>query len=512
MSEKTPDKIEPSDPINAETLDAERAELEKASVLSKGKKSLLCLCIILVIAALTWGILSYFFFIPKKNKEIKQDKHREEQAEQLKEQDKLVQIAKEKATKLKEDERLKRNSQNSIAAEVAIKDRDWVLAKKYLGELQNDQHDLSEISKIQSRIDQGKDDERKALLKVNTLLEQTKKLDTGVYSAEAIALLDEALTLYPKHPEATLLRKKINAYQSEFRIPEDFPTIAEVMPKLRAGDTILLGTGTFNFSAILTKPVTIKGAGIGKTIVKSDTTKQSAFVFLKDANAGDKTYKISDLTIKGTSYQDFNIDRFPLVLIKAEVTMNNTYIGMSSGHGIAVLSGALTISNSEITTNGWDGVSVRGIGAVANISKCKIHTNYDHGIDYWQDASGTISETEVYENTGSGIVVMGKKAAVKITQVRSYKNEQCGIVTMDGGSIVLARVVAAGNVLSGVAVHGENSKANFGMVISNNNKEAGYYLDPASTVIGYERTTSEGNAKGNVVRKAFKYTIERQVQ
>jgi len=524
LSAETPEPNKASDPINAETLEAEMAEFKE---MSGGKKFLLFLCITLVVAALTSVILRYAVFIPEDN--AKKEQQRIEQAEQDKKEAKLAQeakeaevarlekerlekIAKEKALKLKEENRLKRIKQNSIACSVAIKEKRWKLAKKYIGDLQDDQHDLVEISKLQTRIDQGKDAERKVLIRVNTLLPQAKELDTGVYSAEAIKLLDEALTLYPDHPEATLLRKKIDAYQSEFRIPEDYKTIAEVIPKLRAGDTILIGKGTYNLSSIITKPVTIKGAGIGKTIIESDTTKHSAFVFLKDQQAGGKTSKLSDLTIRGTTYQDFNIDRYPLVLVKTEVTIENTLIEMSSGHGVAVLSGSLKLSNSEITANGWDGVSVRGAGAVAHISKCKVHTNYDHGIDFWKDASGSISECEVYENTGSGVVVMGKKATVKITQVRSYKNEQCGIVAMDEASIDLARVVTASNVLSGIVVQGKNSKANFGMVISNSNKEAGYYLDPASTITGYEHTTSEGNAKGNLLRKALEYAIKRQDQ
>lgn len=482
------------------------------SELSKGKKIFLFLFLALVIAALTWAILSRFVFIPNSQTKLEQEKQRAQQAKidettRLKnlEIDKLEQAA----NKLKNEHRLKRNKQNSIAAEIAIKGKDWRLAAKYIAELKSDQHTPEEISKMQTRIDQGKDEQRKTLAKVNELMSQAQKLDTGVYSAEAITLLDQALTLYPEHPEATLLRQKIDTHQSEFRIPEDFPTLTEALPKTRAGDTIILGPGSYNFSATLTKPITIKGAGREKTIIKCDTTKQSAFAFLTDETTK-KEYKLSDLTIQGTTYQDFNIDRYPLILIKSKVTIDNTAIGRSSGHGIAVLSGELNLSNSVITYNGWDGVSVRGVGAIANIAKCQIHTNYDHGIDFWQNASGSIIDCEIYENSGSGIVVMGNKATVKITQSRSYKNEQCGIVAMDGGCIDLARVVTASNILSGIAVQGSNSKANFGIVISNTNKEAGYYLDPASQITGHQNTTSEKNIKGNLVRKALKYSIQRQ--
>jgi len=516
LSAELPQNDQPSDPINEETLEAEMTALKQASELGKGKKFLLFLFLVLVIAGLTWAILSYFVFIPQQQARAKAEKQRMEQAQaeeaarlQQLEQQRLAQIAKEKALKLKEENRLRRIQQNTIAGQVAIKDKQWQLAEKYISQLQADKHKPEEITKLQARIDQGREDQRKLRAKISTLIKQAETLDTGVYSAEAISHLDEVLTLAPKHPKATALRKKIDNYQTEFRVPEDYPTIAEVLPKARAGDTILLAEGNYNFSVILTKPLIIKGAGIGKTIVKCDTTKQSAFAFIHDENS-EKEYSLSGLTIHGTTYQDFNIDRYPLVLVKSKVTIDKADIGMSSGHGIAVLSGELNLSNSVITYNGWDGVSVRGIGAKANISKCKIHTNYDHGIDFWQDASGSILDCEVHENTGSGIVVMGRQATVKITQTRSYKNEQCGIVAMDRGSIELARVVTASNVLSGIAVQGNQSKAKFGMVISNNNKEAGYYLDPASQVSGYENTTSEGNLKGNVVRKALQFSIQRQ--
>ena len=343
-------------------------------------------------------------------------------------------------------------------------------------------------------------------LLADAMLDQAKALDKGKYSPEAISILDKAQQLDPKHPETIALRKKIESYTSEIRIPEDAATIAEALPKLRAGDTLILAKGTYKAPQVLTKPIIIKGAGREQTIIKCDTTKHSAITF----HGGEKPYSLSKLTIKGTTYQDFNIDRHPLILVEADVVIDDILLEMSSGHGIAVISGSLKLSNSEITANAWDGVSIKGEGAKADIIKCKIHSNYDHGIDFWENATGSVSESEVYDNTGSGIVVMGNKATAKIVQVRAYKNQQCGIVAMDKASVDMARVVTASNVMSGVVVQGESTQATCAMVISNNNLEAGFYLDPKSTLKGFESTTSEGNKRGNTLRKALEYAIERK--
>ncbi len=475
-----------------------------------------------IVAAIAWGILSIFLAQPSKqhlsksngngephtsspikinkaknkiqtkaDEDARNQRALEEERNKTKQQQRLDQLKRAEAAK---QARMKRNV---ARCRKAISAKQWKRAYKLIGMLEDDQYDPEKTALLTEQVSRGKRAERQAFTKVNELLAKAQQLDNGKYSAKALEFLSQALLIMPKHPEVLRLYKKMNSYVNEIRVPEDVPTIQVAIPLLREGDTLLLAKGRYNAPLVLPKPIIIKGAGAKLTTIVCDTLKYSAI----DSKKGKRPYEVSDLTITGTSYDDAAQERNPLIFVDGDFIFKNVVITRSSGHGIAVLSGKLVITDSIISFNAWDGISVSGKDATAVITNCKILNNYDHGVDFWQGAHGKVENSKLSTNSGSGAVVMGAGSQVELTQLQLTKNRQCGAVIAEQAHAVLKRVLALENTLSGIVVQGQGTSVEFGIVVSNKNREVGYFIDPQSKLIGFSNVTAEKNQRGNILRK-----------
>jgi len=409
---------------------------------------------------------------------IKEEEARLE-AEREAERQRVILEQQEKAKEL----RLKKRLQ---AAQDAILAKEWKTAEVNVGLLLDDAYSLDEVAKLNEK-------------KVQSLLESAQALDKGQYSPEALELLEQALLIYPGHGPSEALRKKFMAYPYELRVPEDAETIMEAVKLLRSGDTVLLNEGVYKLPVLINKAVKIKGKGEMFTFIESDTREHSAFTLAGD----DGAYLISDLTVQGVNYEDDAVTRFPLIVTHSDLMLRNVTVKNGSGHGVAVLSGRLNMVNCRSTGNAWDGVSVVGKGSYAEITDCEMSDNFEHGVDFWNGASGKLTKVTANRNTGSGVVIMGKAGKVDLEQIRTQDNSQCGVVISSQAESKLDRVFSSGNVLSGVVIQGQATKVVFGITVANNNGEAGFIIDPASTVENFISTTSEGNSAGNLIKKAL---------
>ena len=404
----------------------------------------------------------------------------------------------EKKEELKQQRKI-RIAKNLSAAEEAIAAKQWKLAETHIGLLLDDSYSFEAAVKFKDLIEKAKLKESVDLLMVGKFLDAAQNLDTGEYSPIAIDLLDKALLIVPNHPSSLALRKKINAYSYSLRVPEDVATLNAAVEMLRAGDTAILSEGVHKFSALLNKGIKIKGQGENLTFIECDTRVTSAFTL----TGIDQSYLISDLTVMGTSYEDDAVERFPLIMLAVNLTMRNVTVKNGSGHGVAVISGRLNMVKCKLTENAWDGVSIMGAKSYAEITDCDVSGNYDHGVDFWNGASGKLTNVTVNQNSGSGILIMGKVAKVHLVQVKSERNSQCGIVINSQAQAKLERVFSARNQLSGIVVQGRGTKLTCGLTVSNENGEAGFFIDPAATIENFIATTAEGNGIGDVIRKAM---------
>lgn len=395
--------------------------------------------------------------------------------------------------------------ENSIRVfEQALKAKEWKAAENSVGLLLDDSYSLTEVSKFNDLIANGRGQERKDLMEVEKLIGSAKALDLGKYSPEAINLLDRALLIYPGHSSAVALRKKMNTHPYSLRVPEDAATLNEAASRLREGDTIELSKGVHKLQAMLDKGLHIKGKGEGVTIIECDTTTTSAFTLTGD----DQFYTISNLAVRGVSYEDDALERFPLIMLAANLTMRNVTVKESSGHGVAVVSGMLNMAKCKVTSNSWDGVSVMGTSSYAEIKDSDLSGNYEHGVDFWKGASGKLTDITANSNAGSGVLIMGEGSNVKLEKVKTESNSQCGVVIHYQAEATLDQVWAINNVLSGVVVQGKGSKLNCGIIASNNNGEAGFFIDPSATVENFISTSAKGNSGGDVIRKALIQPME----
>ena len=410
-------------------------------------------------------------------------------------------LKKEAARILKEKELARQKKLKAVQAkyEQAMEKRDWGAARLQVNSMLDYGLSPEKSDALYELLDKKEEEDKQQILAVNKILAQVRELDNGQRSAKALSLLEKAFQIMPEHPDVAELKKKMSAYPFEIHVPRDVASIDEALPMLQNGDSLIIGEGTFYCSAELTKKVIIKGSGKGKTILECDTTAGTALHFAK----GSEGSTVSSLSLQGMLDENDADKRFALVLLEADVTISNVDVSSSTGHGLAVLSGRLSLDNAKIHGNYWDGINLKGKTASAVIKNCEIKGNYEHGVDAWLGAQLKLSDSDVSGNSGTGIVILGEGSLAHLSKVKSHLNRQAGIMISNGAKGKFEQVTAEKNILSGVVIQGRKTKVDIAVVTSNRNGEAGFIIDPSSTVEGYSSAITVKNAKGSLVRKSL---------
>jgi len=137
--------------------------------------------------------------------------------------------------------------------------------------------------------------------------------------------------------------------RSPLRVHQDFSTIEQALVAALPGDTILIGPGTYSEHLVITKDVTLKGSGRGKTILKG--FKDSWAIVQVTSNAL-LHVTLQDLTLTNA------VNQASLIITgKAWATVHRVTISHSSQNGIIVQDQALLdVEDSEIVQNDGTGV------------------------------------------------------------------------------------------------------------------------------------------------------------
>ena len=485
------------------------AKARKVSLpLRKGGVQMGMLAIIVAVLSLFIALLAYYYYKPidgkKKTENLTSVSSERPKVTLTAEQKRLIQAEKrrrlaEEEVKFKEQQELEKQlriEENLESVTSAITDRKWVVVEVLMEELLNDGYPKLDLLALEEQMTQVKLKEEEDIRSVEDILKSVKLMDKGKFSPEAIVMLDEALEIYPNYEPTVTLKNKINGYPYSIRVPEDVASLNEAAEKLRKGDTLILGSGKHKLTAVLDKGIQIKGQGQKLTSIQCVTRDGAAFALTGD----DEVYKISDLTVEGLSYIDDALERYPLILVKSNVTIENVTVMNGSGHGVAVIGGNLKMMNCKVAGNAWDGVSVIGKASSAEILDSEITGNYEHGVDFWKGAKGKLVNLKVFENIASGVVVMGQGTTVKLEQVQTMRNRHSGILINTQAEVSLDRVFSSENVLSGIVIQDQGTKVHCGITVSNNNMEAGFFISPSAIIENFLVTTSEGNKGGNVIR------------
>jgi hypothetical protein len=145
------------------------------------------------------------------------------------------------------------------------------------------------------------------------------------------------------------------AHAATLRVPTDYATIQRAIFAADAGDTIQIEAGTYNEEFYIPKPLTVKGAGIGKTnIIGPD---RASPVIHADAEG---STVVRDLSFGHTQQEQPDAYAEVAKFHTAEVTLENLEITRSSNNGIELEAcRRVTIRNVALKNTRDYGIHVR---------------------------------------------------------------------------------------------------------------------------------------------------------
>ena len=308
---------------------------------------------------------------------------------------------------------------------------------------------------------------------VKAKVQAIKSKDSGQYSGELLQEVESAIDRLGKHPLLIELHESLLSYPQLVRVPADVSTLDEAYASLKNGGIIELGEGVFYVELNFNKPVVIRGAGVGVTILESRTLNGAGLQFSHPKGGS----KVSHLSLRGFIDDD---GKYPLLLLNGgTLDLSGVEISGSANHGMAVVAGAARVTNCKFTANHWDGLAVFGPSSSAHVVESSFLENADHGIDVWAGAKVLLQSSKVLRNSKSGLVVSGAHSQAQLIDFQSSSNRECGIYLSQGSSLTAERNQVTKNRFSGLIAQRINqlqwrdSEASF-------NGEFGYIIDRAS--------------------------------
>lgn len=223
------------------------------------------------------------------------------------------------------------------------------------------------------------------------------------------------------------------------REPTDCKTssLQAVIDAARDGDTITLAPGICTENLVITKNLTLVGAGMEQTVLRGGKlgfpvvfvqSEQPITVTLKNLTLSDAP-KASDNPQHGKECVLF----YPELLCPsglqargaARVSVDSLRIARNPWVGVYALDSAyISVQNSEIIENGW-GVYVSPDASVKLLNST-VERSRENGIEIWGTASlartlirvngrsgiesvgtVTLSDSEIVQNRGSGVLLIG---------------------------------------------------------------------------------------------------------
>jgi hypothetical protein len=284
----------------------------------------------------------------------------------------------------------------------------------------------------------------------------------GCRGTEVVALLEEGLAdVTAQGPVAGAVLRQLRASMTGAAKPE--PTTLEVAPgddvlaavaTLPAGSTLVLGAGTHTLDDVLVllSPITVRGSGVGATMLESTAVD---FGVLAIANG---RVELKDLTLRHLGKAPANV-----VLAGPSVSLVATGVAVSGGvaqkdgtGGAGILmydpqsrpGGAettLEVTDSELFENGSAGIVLTG-GHVASIESSTFRGNGQCGVCFLEGSSGSV-QGGTFSNNGVGVAATGTARPTVLDS------------TVAEGEVGIQASDDAVPVLRGVAIRGSSRAA-----------------------------------------------------
>jgi parallel beta-helix repeat protein len=224
-------------------------------------------------------------------------------------------------------------------------------------------------------------------------------------------------------------------------------TIQDAVNAASAGDTIIVGSGTYNEQVTVDKPLTIIGEDRAGTVVESYDYLYAFFVTADGVTISNLT--VVQVAADSGMYFDGAIG---IYMYRDACIVENVDI---SGFGYGILAEYCTdvvISGSDLSSNGY-GIYVDGCTGVT-VTDTVTSSNAFNGITVLASSDMSISGGEmsfngmygVYADYCTGVTVSGQDTSSDIALFSLDAGSDCSILSNGYGSIYLHSCTDAGNV------------------------------------------------------------------
>jgi len=149
-------------------------------------------------------------------------------------------------------------------------------------------------------------------------------------------------------------------------VPDDYQKIQWAIDNASAGDTILVASGTYYENVVITKPVTLKGAGSDITIIDgggtragvkipADNVSISGFT-IRNSGDGIHLYLCNGVIVSDNKITSNKYDGIYAQNVSGNIIRDNTITSNGFGGLFTEYSSDNTVSDNVITSNAYDGV------------------------------------------------------------------------------------------------------------------------------------------------------------
>ncbi len=407
--------------------------------------------------------------------------------------------AKRKLELIRQSRRKQEISRTLMAVTDAINQGKIRQAREALAQLRKLDPQNPDTAALSNRIEVRAEELKKRHAKAESLCLQAAKLDTGEYSPEAMALLEEARRLHPESAEILALHQKMGNYTRAINVPADYPTITGALEAARPRDIIRVAPGIYREAVVIDKPVRLEGSADGKTVIELPA-KEAGLVTITSAAKG---ARVSGFVLKHSGF-DHSAERYSAITVEAAgASVTSCGIERAAGHGIAVVDGAkVRITGCKVRLCGWDGISVYGNGSEAEITEVLSQGNLQNGIGFWHGGSGKVSGSRMLKNGLCGILAMSKGAEVFLTSNTCSANREAGILLSDAVSATLTSNLCEKNLLSGIVARSPGTSVALVNNVTKGNHEAGILTHFGIKIRKFENNRSSGNTSQQIWRDA----------
>jgi len=278
-------------------------------------------------------------------------------------------------------------------------------------------------------------------------------------------------------------------------VPGDYSSIQEAIDAIAPGGTITVAPGTYKVGLTIWKPLTIRGAGKDKTVLKPLSNPTRKLIVSIIARA--KGVALDGLAISGSKWDG--------LLVHGEASLEGLQIS-GNNNGIEMMgSSKATISNSEISRNDGDGIEMWD-SAQVRISGLQISENRRNGVEMGFSSQAAISNSRISGNGKDGIRVWtSSRIAISSSQISKNRD---GISMWGSSQAAIASSQISGNVDYGIEM-GDSSQATISGVEISENRWEGILMKDSSQVEISSSTFSESGEDGILIEDSSQATIRK---